>query len=176
MPSPAARSTSFRGNPVSIPNPTYREIERRFLVDKIPAEVLESPSLAVEQGYFSGHPLTVRIRRVSGGGSFLTIKRGDPANREEREITLTNEQFETLWPMTEGWRIEKTRHRHPLGEYLIELDVFSGRHHGLVIAEVEFPTVEAATAFTAPLWFGVEVTRDPAYSNALLAAPESRKK
>ncbi len=171
-----ARCTSFRGNTVSNPNPNYREIERRFLVDQIPADVLESPSSNVEQGYLSGYPLTVRIRRISEGESFLTIKRGDPANREEREIALDDAQFETLWPMTEGWRIEKTRHRHPFGECLIELDIFSGRHHGLVIAEVEFPSTEAAAAFVAPGWFGAEVTHNPAYSNASLAAPESGEK
>lgn len=34
----------------------------------------------------------------------------------------------------------------------IELDVFSGVYDGLILAEVEFPTVEEAEAFVPPEW------------------------
>jgi adenylate cyclase len=52
---------------------------------------------------------------------------------------------------------------------VIELDVFSGTHAGLVLAEVEFESMDALEAFVAPEWFGVEVTDDGRYTNAALA-------
>ena len=39
-------------------------------------------------------------------------------------------------------------------EYTIELDIFLGEYEGLKLAEVEFPSEEAALAFVPPEWFG----------------------
>ena len=47
--------------------------------------------------------------------------------------------------------------------------MFGGDLAPLIIAEVEFPTVEAANAFVPPEWFGEDVTEDPAYSNSNLS-------
>ncbi len=51
----------------------------------------------------------------------------------------------------------------------IEMDVFEGAYEGLILAEVEFPTEEAALAFTPPEWFGRDVTFTGEYSNSRLA-------
>ena len=48
----------------------------------------------------------------------------------------------------------------------VELDVFSGEFEGIVVAEIEFPTKEAADAFVMPKRFLKEVTFDPRYINA----------
>ncbi|MBR6364716.1 MAG: CYTH domain-containing protein [Lachnospiraceae bacterium] len=48
----------------------------------------------------------------------------------------------------------------------VELDVFSGEFEGVVVAEIEFPTKEAADAFVMPKRFRKEVTFDPRYINA----------
>ena len=52
---------------------------------------------------------------------------------------------------------------------MIELDIFAAPFDGLIIAEVEFPSVEAAHAFVAPAWFDEDVTNDPAYHNSNLS-------
>jgi CHAD domain-containing protein len=62
---------------------------------------------------------------------------------------------------------------------MYELDVYRGSLKGLRVVEVEFPSVEASAAFTAPAWFGAEVTTDPAYKNQALAqreAPDSHER
>ena len=51
----------------------------------------------------------------------------------------------------------------------IELDVFHGTYEGLVLAEVEFPSQEEALAFTAPCWFGRDVTFTGEYQNSRLS-------
>lgn len=152
-------------------NSQYREIERRFLVEQtsLPIDALGGVVNTVEQGYISGYPVTVRLRRSSTDGCTLTVKRGASRDREEREVALTDDQFAILWPVTDGWRIEKSRYRIPLPPRVIELDIFSGRHAGLIIAEVEFPSSAEADAFVPPAWLGQEITGNPDYSNARLA-------
>jgi len=151
-------------------NISHREIERRFLVEALPPEIKAFPAVPCEQGYISGHPVTVRIRRSGNRPDVLSVKRGPMENREECEIDLTPGQSETLWPLTLGWRISKTRRRIPAGEWTIEVDEFASPHDGLIIAEVEFSSESEARAYDPPAWFGREITSDPAYSNARLAA------
>ncbi len=66
--------------------------------------------------------------------------------------------------------IVKTRLFIPLDRGLTaELDVYHGKLDGLVVAEVEFPTEEAANLFEKPAWFGAEVTYDDRFRNKNLA-------
>ena len=51
----------------------------------------------------------------------------------------------------------------------MELDVFSGKFQGLVLAEVEFPDQASADAFLPPAWFGREVTFTGEYQNSRLS-------
>ena len=102
--------------------------------------------------------------------AWLTVKSGGGRARVEEEIEIDSDRFERLWPLTEGRRVEKTRYEIPAGGGLvIELDVYAGALHGLVTAEVEFPSEEVAEAFTAPDWLGPDVTDDPRYKNQRLA-------
>lgn len=80
----------------------------------------------------------------------LTYKRTVKNGREEREIRLSAEQFEALWPATAGRRLSKVRYEMPWKEHTIEIDVYTGRHDGLVVAEVEFADEKSCTAFQPP--------------------------
>jgi len=111
----------------------------------------------------------VRIRRRDGSAT-LTIKAGGGRSRVEEELEIAGERFERLWPLTAGRRIEKRRYEIPAGDGLtVELDVYAGDLDGLVTAEVEFASEEAAQAFAAPDWLGSDVTDDPRYKNQRLA-------
>ena len=90
--------------------------------------------------------------------------------KAHREIELTAEQFDALWPATEGKRLVKTRYEIPLGDRIVEIDVYHEKHEGLVVAEVEFDEQDAAKNFQPPRWLGDDVTGDPRYSNQLLAS------
>ena len=107
--------------------------------------------------------------RNRNGNLTLTVKTGTGVVRGEGEVTLSQEQFQALWPFTEGQRIEKTRHEIDLGTLTAELDVYAGRHEGLAVVEVEFCSRGAARNFEPPDWFGEEVTENPQYSNQQLA-------
>jgi adenylate cyclase len=147
------------------------EIERKFLVAEPPQALERHPSSSVAQGYLAIEPggTEVRVRRRDEVNS-LTVKSGRGIGREETEIELIDAQFQSLWPLTEGRRVHKTRYEILAGDGLvIELDIYQGALAGLLVAEVEFPTKSSAAAFIAPDWFGSEVTGDPAYKNQALA-------
>jgi adenylate cyclase len=148
-----------------------REIERKFLVRKLPDGLTNYHQAEISQGYLVSMDdgLQVRLRK-SGDKYSLTFKRGRGNVREEREIELSPNQFNALWPATEGKRLVKTRYEIPCGERVVEIDVYHGRHESLVVAEVEFDAEQAAKDFQPPDWLGDDVTGDPRYSNQLLAS------
>ena len=150
---------------------TNREIERKFLVRKLPAELHALPRAEITQGYLVSldDGLQVRLRKA-GERHSLTYKRGTGSVREEREVELTQQQFDALWPATEGKRLFKTRYEIPFGHHVVEIDVYHDKHEGLVVAEVEFDDEPASKQFQPPDWLGDDVTGDPRYSNQLLAS------
>lgn len=143
------------------------EIERKFLVRFLPP--LDAlPQFPLRQGYIATGDTEVRLRS-DGARYLLTCKRGGGLTRIEQEIEISVEQFDALWPLTEGQRIEKTRYHLKYGAHLIELDVYQGALAPLVSAEVEFESEAASACFSAPDYFGEEVTEDKRYKNKNLA-------
>ena len=149
------------------------ERERKFLIDAIPADLDVSDRTEMRQGYLADFAdekrASVRVRDAGPKGCTLTVKAGRGAERTELEWAIDREQFDAVWPHTEGRRVVKVRHRIPHDEHIIELDVFCDSLDGLVFAEVEFDSSEALDAFEPPTWFGREVTDDGRYTNAALA-------
>lgn len=150
-----------------------REIERKFLVIEPPRELIDYPNHKIEQGYLSATDgLEVRLRK-KGDKYYQTAKSEGGLVRREVEIELSREQFEALWPLTEGKRVEKTRYEIKYEGFLIELDIYSSNLQGLIVAEVEFNSVDQSKAFSPPGWFGNEVTHDKRYKNKHLASDEN---
>lgn len=152
------------------------EIERKFLVASLPPNLDETPYTDIDQGYIAIAPngTEVRVRRKTspdGKVSYTqTVKMGKGLVRGEFETALTQEQFDTFYPSTEGSRIEKRRHRVPLtGGATAELDIYRGELNGLRTVEMEFDSEEASKQFAPPDWFGQDVTEDPSYKNQSLA-------
>ena len=145
------------------------EIERKFVLAGAPRWLDEAPSESVEQGYLALEgDVEVRLRRI-GGKPKLTVKSGRGLARGEEEVDLEEAQFEALWPLTEGRRISKRRHRHETDAGTVEIDVYAGDHAGLVTAEIEFGSKAASERFEPPEWLGTEVTGEDRYANRSLA-------
>jgi CYTH domain-containing protein len=143
------------------------EVERKFLVDELPRDL--GAGVDIDQGYVACDGTTeVRLRR-KGATCLLTIKTGSGLERTEREVVLSDEQLDILWPATEGRRVTKTRFEIDLADHTAELDRYSGDLDGLVTVEVEFASVAQARSFEPPSWFGREVTDDSRYANRRLA-------
>ena len=149
------------------------EIERKFLIseyekNKLSLNAVQSHRLI--QYYVQVGDVEERFR-MQDDICFHTVKRKVDAGlqREEVESVCTANDFEVNKHSRIGNIIEKTRYILPYGKYKIEIDVFSGALDGLIVGEVEFPTLDEANAFIPPDFFGVEVTMNKAYKNQSLA-------
>lgn len=87
--------------------------------------------------------------------------------REEYNLPLNKNAYDHLIKKADGNIITKKRYEIPDDSgYTIELDIFEGLFEGTVLAEVEFPTIEAANSYTPPSWFIQDVTNNPDYHNS----------
>jgi adenylate cyclase len=160
------------------------EIERKFVVKKLPGDLDKYPSKSISQGYvlIANDGTECRVRR-KGTEYFQTIKMGKGLSRKEIEIEISEEQFNQLWNSTKGRNIEKIRHSIPYHGYTLEVDEYYGENpngeglNGLITVEVEFSSIDESSNFQAPDWFGLDVTEDKRYKNQYLAVygmPQSK--
>lgn len=153
------------------------EIERKFLIERIPVNLEQYEKKEIEQGYLCTKPV-VRIRK-SNENYYLTYKSrlnmkketiDHTLSSEEVELPLTKEAYLHLREKVDNHLITKTRYMIPIeGDLIVELDVFHGCLEGLVFAEVEFASIDQAKSFTPPEWLGKDVTSDKRYKNNYLA-------
>ena len=144
------------------------EIERKYLVKTLPEHLEQYQSKKIAQGYLCTAPV-VRIRR-SNDDYYLTYKGEGLMVREEYNLPLTKEAYEHLLLKIDGLLIAKTRYLIPLNDHLTaELDIFEKDLAPLSLVEVEFDSIEEADRFTAPDWFGEDVTNSGKYHNSYLS-------
>ena len=143
-----------------------KEIERKFKVREMP-NLSKYPYKNLEQGYLNTHPV-VRVRKEDDE-YYMTYKGKGHIEREEYNLPLNKESYEHLIKKADGRIISKKRYLIPYDKYTIELDVFENDLAPLVIAEVEFESMDEAEAFNPPEWFGEDVSKDKNYTNAHLA-------
>lgn len=144
------------------------EIERKFLVAALPDGLESFPRKEMEQTYISTSP-TIRIRK-SDNSFILTVKGSGSIAREEFELELTEDQYASLLKKAETPSVVKTRYLIPLeGSLTAELDIYHGKLDGLYTVEVEFSSLEEASSFIPPAWFGADVSEDKRYKNTALS-------
>ncbi len=145
------------------------EIERKWMIKKMPADLEKYDQIEMEQAYLNISP-TVRIRRENDD-YVLTYKGiGEGISHSEYNLPITKEAFEHMLPKADGIVIRKRRYVIPLdGKLKAELDIFNAPYEGIRIVEVEFDSVSEAESFKAPDWFGEDVSEDPRFKNARMA-------
>lgn len=155
------------------------EIERKFLISRLPDQLASCRCLLIEQAYLCTDPV-VRIRRQNDE-YYMTYKGKGLMAREEYNLPLNEEAYRHLLAKADGNVISKKRYLIPLenpafhegfavpSEPLnlkIELDVFEPPFAPLIMAEVEFPDEETANAFLPPSWLSEDVTNKKEYHNS----------
>ncbi len=144
------------------------EIERKFLIKKLPDNLTSYKARKIEQAYLCTEPV-VRVRR-DNDVYYLTYKSKGMIVREEYNLPLTKEAYGHLLAKADGNIITKTRYEIPEKDNLtIELDVFEGKFDGLLLAEVEFASEEEALGYIPPEWFGEDVSNSTKYHNSTLS-------
>ncbi len=160
------------------------EIERKFTVLNLPENLSSYTCLHMEQAYLCTDPV-VRIRKENEN-YYLTYKGKGLLAREEANLPLHAEGYAHLLTKADGLIIQKDRYLIPIEkpafdmdsladlgiskipdnlQLKIELDVFTSPS-GLIMAEVEFPSIELANAYRMPDWFLEDVTANRAYHNS----------
>ncbi|MGN0384699.1 MAG: CYTH domain-containing protein [Lachnospiraceae bacterium] len=158
------------------------EIERKFTIKELPADLESYPFHVIEQAYLNTDPV-VRVRRENDT-FYLTYKGKGLMAREEHNLPLNEASYYHLLEKADGNIISKKRYLIPLTDpkfsdtlnqppegysLTIELDVFDAPFAPLVLAEVEFGSKNAAESFIAPDWFDEDVTYDPTFHNSFLS-------
>lgn len=160
------------------------EIERKFTIKELPADLESYPFLHIEQAYLNAAPV-VRIRKENDE-YYLTYKGSGMMAREEANLPLNRDSYYHLREKADGRIISKRRYLIPLphpafqereglpappSDYhlTIELDIFDPPFAPLIMAEVEFGSREAAEAFIPPDWFDEDVTYRKEYHNSYMA-------
>ncbi len=145
-----------------------KEIERKFKVNvTLMGFIGEIIPKKIVQGYIYSTPsLSTRVRRMDDK-AYLTIKGGvDPLSRDEFEYEIPVVDANEMLALFCKKILKKKRYVLVQDELCWEIDVFEGKLDGLIIAEIEIPTIE--TSFLLPDWIGEEVTEDPQYLNVNL--------
>lgn len=143
------------------------EIERKFLVDKN----MWSPNgqgTKMVQAYLGLAPYpTVRIR-IAGEKAFLTIKgRSETIAHPEFEYEIPVDDAQDMLKMAISSPVEKLRYEIQHEGFIWEVDVFSGKNSGLIIAEIELDS--ESQDFPFPDWLLDEVSYDGRYYNSYLS-------
>ncbi|MCH4191905.1 MAG: adenylate cyclase [Butyrivibrio sp.] len=166
------------------------EIEKKFTVSRLSEKLENYPFHIIEQGYLNVHP-AIRVRKEDDQ-YYMTYKGHGTVAHEEYNLALDEASYRHLLEKADGSVIRKKRYLIPLNadaytaEYLeknpelaeqisagqikIELDIFEAPFAGKTVAEVEFPTEEAAEAYHQADWFKAEVTGEKEYSNAYMSS------
>ncbi|MFA6618417.1 MAG: CYTH domain-containing protein [Candidatus Neomarinimicrobiota bacterium] len=146
-----------------------QEIERKFLV-KDSKEILYLPSEYIIQAYFLyASDGTARVRIVNNKTAVLTIKKDiSDIRRWEFEYNIPLEDARIMVEkLSNGKIIEKRRADFLYAGKKWEIDIYSGKNEGLIMAEIELKSEDES--FEKPPWLGKEVTADKRYLNACLA-------
>lgn len=155
------------------------EIERKFLVNKIPSGLLfKNNTIEIEQYYIDFKP-EIRIRKIIMGNDiftvtgkakhYMTIKSEGDIVRNEMEFQIYPTVFNKLKSQYPDNKIRKTRYftSDQSCIHTIEIDIY--KDMPLIVAEVEFEDIQQAKNYDPPNWFVKEVTNDPMYKNKNLA-------
>lgn len=159
------------------------EIERKFLLKKVPKNLNHYPFHLIEQAYLCTNPV-IRIRKEDDL-YYMTIKGSGLMAHDEHNFSITQEAYEHLLKKADGNIISKKRYLIPLPaeeinssclsllagtELTIELDAFAPPFSPLLLAEIEFPTIESANAFKMLPWFSEDVTANSQYHNSTMSS------
>lgn len=149
------------------------EIERKFLVasDAWRGQARQ-PGTPMRQGYLAaGGPGLPSLRiRIAGTAAFLTVKGPGGKVRAEFEYPIPLADAEAMLALSPLAVLSKTRFELAHEGHLWTVDEFHAPPalQGLVLAEVELADI--VTDPPLPGWLGAEVTDDPRFTNAALAA------
>lgn len=146
------------------------EIERRYLLAGLPADLAQTSGWRITDRYFPATRLRLRRMQAITGDEVIykLTQKYRAENQGATETTITNlylseAEYNLLLPL-EALTVEKTRYPYESHARRFSIDVFAGRHEGLTLAEIE-----GAAEFALPAFALADVTADPFFRGGNLA-------
>jgi CYTH domain-containing protein len=151
------------------------EVECRYLVNQIPDKLLDNPQgWQITDRYFPDTRLRLRhMQSLSGNNHIykLTQKyRSEVQSAYETIITnvyLTEAEYDRF-EVLEAKILKKKRYQYSLPNFPLSLDVFEGRHRGLILAEREVEKKADIAELVLPSFILKDVTDDPFFTGGNL--------
>lgn len=141
------------------------EIERVFLVNKLPSDLQNYQPVTIDTGDFYDPNKASQV-----GVDHLTVRRKNDRyeirkkesvseyKKIEHTILISKDEFNLIISVAPQ-RHQKNMYLYPIKDGRIcELDIYLGKLTGYARVEVEFKNEEDMNSFTLPEWFGVEIT------------------
>ena len=147
------------------------EWERRFLLARLPENERIVRVRQIVDRYFDGTTLRLRRRQDSDGKLAFRLTQKLPQGARDAfqglitTIELAEQEYDILASLPSRVLIKTRYSVPPFG-----IDVFEGELSGLVMAEAEFESLEQAAALRLPPFLTGEVSTDPRFTGARLAA------
>ena len=152
------------------------ELERRFLVTRLPDGITDHPGWRITDRYIPATHL--RLRRMEPLHEADTIfklgqkQMASPSGSVRTTITniyLSADEYAVLTEL-DAHEIHKRRYSVPHSNRVISVDIFQGHLSGLIIAEVSFETdTEMVEPLELPSWVGREVSDEIRFTGGALA-------
>lgn len=145
------------------------ERERRFLLAEAPVASMVTATRSITDRYVIGTRLRLRRIEATDGGVERKLTQKVPLDQPgavQGLITtmyLSVDEYDALAGLPAH---VLTKTRHSIG--VVGVDVFAGELCGLVLAEAEFETDDAAESFAPPTGCVVEVTDDVRFTGGAL--------
>ncbi len=145
------------------------ELEKGWLVKELPKDLRKHKTVAITQAYLenytddSGRKVKDARVRKTGDNFEFTVKYFAGDEKEtgqliEKNKKITKEAYVELIKQATK-KITKERIYYPLENGLVaEVDIYQNNLQGLVVTEVEFPSIKKEQEFKKPDWLGKEVT------------------
>jgi CYTH domain-containing protein len=153
------------------------ELERRFLVARLPEGIAEDRGWRISDRYIKSTHL--RLRRMepihNGETIFKLGQKQVPSPPDFSRMTITNiylspNEYAVLTEL-EALELDKVRHQIERGDCVFNVDVFDGHLAGLLLAEVGFGTPEELhRSLDLPPWVIREVSDDFRFTGGALAS------
>ena len=151
------------------------EVECRYLLNKIPDDLLENPQgWLITDRYFPNTRLRLRhMQSLSGDEHIYKLTQKYRSETQNvYETTITNvylaeaeyNHFEAL----EAKILKKKRYPYSMPNFSLSIDVFEGRHQGLIMAEMEMENKAGVGDLALPSFILKEVTEDPFFTGGNL--------
>ena len=153
-----------------------QEVEKTFIVKEMPQlkkEEIADIAKVIQDYILKDGSGELRIRKVTnkreGTKYDMAVKVGNGMIRSEVYKLLTQDEWKQLKLVSKATLIQ-TLIVPVSNEFVIH--IYGGKLKGLVLVEVEFPSVKEANRFIPPYWFGKEVTNDIRFRGKSLAFSE----